>query len=86
MEASCGRHLYCLELLEKSDEYELPKVDRDEASGRILAPKSIFDAWKIFLVLLCDTVFGFLNFLLNKLGLGRRDPLAIISMINLKKC
>lgn len=37
LEQSCDRHLYCLNLLEKSaEEYKLPKSDRDETTDLIL--------------------------------------------------
>lgn len=70
MVATCERHLYCLNLIEKSpEEYKLPKSDKEQTSGRDLAPISMFDIWTILLKYLFKKAIKLVHYIIRKVGL-----------------
>lgn len=69
MVAICDRHLYCLNLIEKSpEEYKLPKCDKEQTSGRNLVPKTKFDIWNFLLKYIIQKAFKIVNYVLWKIG------------------
>lgn len=78
MVATCERHLYCLNLIEKSpEEYKLPKSDKEQTSGRELAPKTLFDIWIILLKYLFKKAIKLVNYIMWKTGITDRVKISI---------
>lgn len=86
MEQSCDRHLYCLNLLEReTKEYKLSKADEEETKGRIIVPRSLFEAWRLLLNILYNKAIKIVNYLLSKVGLGRRLQFSLVKLAEHKK-